>query len=126
MIINLKLPDTLYEQYLLKYGSPMHYTMMKKAIEEFSNVPSNDRWFGVHGPDRQRIEAVFGNTVNSAKELADRLERLNQVSIEGERLDFEPEELARIDMQAQFHGKDRQTFVRDMVREIKDAMLEKV
>ena len=126
MIINLKIPDSLYERYFNTYGSPTHYTMMKKALEEFSDIPTGDRWFGVHGKERQRIEAIFGTTVDSAKELADRLEKLNRVSIEGEDLSFEPDELARIDMQASFHGRDRQTFIREMVREIKDRMLEKV
>lgn len=126
MIINIKIPDSLYERYLLKYGAPLHYSMMKKALEEFQDIPTGDRWFGVHGKDRQRIEAIFQCTINSAAELATNLEKLNRVNIGGIDMTFDPEELARIDMQATFHGRDRLTFIKEMVQEIKDRMLEKV
>lgn len=126
MIINLKIPDSLYERYFNAYGSPQHYVMMKKALEEFSDIPTNDRWFGVHGEQRKRIERALDIPIGNAKELADKIERINAFSIEGENIQFDQGELERIDMQAKFHGKTRQEFVRDMVKEIKDTMLEKV
>lgn len=87
---------------------------------------SPDRSILVLPDDRRAIEAVFQTTVADGADLARRVAALASVQIGGVSVEFSTEELARIDMQAQFHGRTREVFVREMITEIKWSMLEKI
>lgn len=126
MIINLKIEDSLYDKYLTTFGAPKHYAQMKRAIEEFSGIKYGERTVILHGDERRELEAIFQTTIDDPAKLIRLTKNLHSVRIDGIAVDFTPDELARIEMQASFHGRSTETFIKEMISEIKDRMLEKV
>jgi hypothetical protein len=51
---------------------------------------------------------------------------MNTVRIGEVEVSFTDDELARLNAQAGFHGRTLETYMREMIVEIKDRMLEKV
>lgn len=126
MKINLSIPDPLAEKYINQFGLPGAYNQMRRALEAFQDVQKSDRWLFVAGDERRRVEAIFQTTMDDAKKLATSVENLSKFRIGGIDIQFTTDELARIDMQAQFHGRTRDQFVREMAEAIKARMLEEV
>lgn len=125
MKINLSIPDELAEKYIKNHGLPAAYQRMRVAIEAFQDVVPTDRHVFLAGDDRRAVEAVFQTTIDDGKKLARLVKQMSQFAIGGVEVNFSVDELARIDAQAGFHGRTRDVFVREMVTEIKDYMLEK-
>lgn len=126
MLVNLKMDDATFEAYVNKYGVPNCYTVMKRAIELYQVVDKSDRVIMVAGKERQALEAVFHTTIDDAAKLVKLAQNVTRVGLGDVHMDFNPEELARIAMQAEFHGRTPQQYIVEMVSEIKDRMLEKV
>jgi hypothetical protein len=85
-----------------------------------------ERVITLRGKDRQDLERVFQTTIESPAQLIDKVKRLCTVKIGEVERTFTHDELARIDMQAQFHGKNREQFLLFMLDEIVGRMLEMV
>lgn len=126
MIINLTIPDDLYTIYLNKYGTPKLYAKLKEAIDLFKDVEAHDRVLVLSGENRRQIEHLLQTTIDSPEKLIRQIKLLNEVSVQDVAIEFTPEELARIEAQAGFHGKTRKAFIVDMIEEIKGVMLEHV
>lgn len=126
MQLKFNIGDNLYEQFVLKFGVQGTYQRMRKILEEMVSVDPNDRYVILAGDPRRAIEKIFGTTIDDGPKLAKLVTRLNSVEIAGASMEFTDDELARIDMQAIFHGKPRQQFILEMVGEIKDRMLEQI
>jgi hypothetical protein len=126
MIVNLKIPDSLYDEYLTRFGSPAHWARMKEAIEAFLPIPKGERVLLLHGDARKAIEAIFQTTLDSPEKLLRLIRTMNQVKIHGVEINFDESELTRIATQATFHGRSTEVFIKEMVTEIKDRMLERV
>ncbi len=125
MIINLKLPDSLYEKYLTKYGSPQHYPKMKEALEFFSDLEKNDRFFIVNGENRRKLEKLFDITINDQADLAKKCEKLAKFQIEDFGITFTADELGRFANQASFLNMTQEEFMLKVANEIKSYMLDK-
>lgn len=126
MKISLHLPDELFEHYVKVWGIPNCYNKMKEAVAAMKDMKQHDRYLIICGDVRRDIEATFQTTLDTPDKLAKLVKNLNSVKIEDVEMRFTPDELARIDMQASFHGRDRDTYIREMITEIKDRFLEKV
>jgi hypothetical protein len=126
MVVNLKMSDEIFEHYVKKYGLPKTYQRMKAAIEAFKDVDESDRYIFLHGEARLAIEAVVQTTIDDGRKLAKLIKNMSMFKIGGVEISFTDDELARLDMQATFHGRDRDTFVREMATEIKSRMLEQI
>lgn len=126
MVINLKIPDELFEHYVKKFGLPRSYQIMKMAVEQYKDVDLNDRYLMLAGDDRRAVEAVLGTTIETPAKLIKLISNMNHFKIGDVQVNFTDDELARLSMQATFHGRTMDTYIREMASEIKDRMLEKV
>lgn len=126
MIINLKIEDSLYDHYLTKFGSPGHWNQMKRAIEAFSNIGSGDRTLILAGEARKALEKEFGTLLETPEKLLRLVKNLKSVKIHGIEVSFTDDELARIASQASFHGRSTETYIIEMINELKGRMLESV
>lgn len=126
MKINLSIPDELFETYVKKFGLPAAYNRMRQAIEIFKDVEVSDRAIVVAADNRRAIEAIFQTTIDDAPKLVKLIQNMNTIKLGNVEMGFTAEEYARLQMQATFHGRTLETFVREMVMELKDMMLEKV
>lgn len=126
MKLNIQIEDSLYELYEKTFGSPKLYARMKAAIEAFSRIPENDRVLMLYGDTRRAIEAVFGTTLDTPEKLLSLIKDMNRVKINGVEVNFTEDELDRIAMQAKFHGRSTETFIKEMIQEISGRMLERV
>ena len=126
MIINLKIEDTLYDHYLTRFSAPRHYVQMKRAIEAFSNIDFGDRVLILAGNDRKALEHEFGTILENPEKLLRLVKNLKSVKIGGVEVNFSDDEMARIAMQADFHGRTTEQFIKEMIDEIKGRMLETV
>ena len=124
MKLSITIPDDVYELYVKKYGVKQAYHYMRKAVELFKDMDETDRYLFLVGDDRRAVEAIFQTTLDSGKKLAKLCQRLQNVEISGTHVDFNTEELERLQMQATFHGKDLKTFIHDLAVEIKTQILE--
>lgn len=125
MKFSLTIPDETFETYVTKFGLPGCYAQMRSAVEAFKNFDKNDRYVVIHGDVRRDIEAIFQTTVDSQDKLAKLIKNLNSVRIQDVDIRFSAEDLSRIEEQASFHGKDKETFIKEMVEEIVATMMER-
>lgn len=126
MKVNITIPDELYEVYIKKFGVPNAFARMRAAIEAFQGVDKNDRVILIASDDRRAIEAVFQTTIDNSAKLVKLIQNLNVVKLGNVEMSFTADELARIEMQAAFHGRTPDVFTREMVEELKLRMMEKV
>lgn len=126
MKLNLTIDDAIVEKYEAKFGAPKHWEQMRKAIEAFVDVPKHDRFLIISGDTRRAIEAIFQTTLDTPEKLLQLTKKLNSVAINGVEVNFDAEELDRIRMQASFHGRTPEQYIKEMITEIKDRMLERV
>lgn len=125
MIINLTIPDNLYQHYFEKYGAPILYKKMKEAIENFKDLDKSDRFFLVNGEYRKKLEAIFDTTITDQADLVKKCEKLNNVRIGNIGITFTTDELARFKAQASYHNKDMEQFMLEVANQIKEYMLDK-
>lgn len=126
MQLRFNIGDSLYEQFVLKFGVQGTYQRMRKILEEMVSVDPNDRYIIITGDPRRAIEKVFETTLDTPEKLVKLIQRLNEVSVEGVAMTFTTEELARIDQQAVFQGKTREAFLLNMLSDVKNYMLDQV
>lgn len=126
MKVNITMPDSLFEEYVVKFGLPAAYAKMREAIEAFRSVKKDDRIVMLAGDERRAIEAVFQTTVDDAKKLVRLCQNMNTVKVGGVEMAFSADQLERLAAQASFYGRTTQEYIREQVDEIKAAMLEKV
>ena len=126
MKVNVTVSDDLYEKYVRKFGVPNCFARMRAAIECFQDVDPNDRYLFLAGDDRRAVEAILGTTADDGQKLARLIKNMATVKIGGIEHSFTAEELARIDAQAGFHGRDRETYIKETVAELVGIMLGRV
>ena len=122
MQISLKIEDSLYNDYLTKWGSPMHYRKMRDAIETMKDV--QDRHLLLHGAGRQAVEKIFQTTIETRERLDKIVKNLCSVKIGPVEVQFTADQLARMDMQAKFFGKTTEEFVKSTVEELIQRFME--
>lgn len=126
MKFNLSIPDELFETYVRNYGLPNAYARMRQAMEFCKDIQVNDRVVVLAGDNRRALEAVFQTTVDSPEKLIKLTQNLSHVALEGVNMNFSADQLERLKMQATFHGRTLEQFIREQVEEIKATMLERV
>ncbi len=126
MKVHITIPDSLYEKYVIKWGVPTIYRKFSEAIEFMKDVEKNDRPFLVCGDERRAIEAVFQTTIDNAQKLHKLVVNLSKVTIGDVRIPFTSDELARIQMQASFHGRTAEKYIEETLTEIKQRFMEEV
>lgn len=126
MKFNISIPDSLFEKYVKQYGLPAAYNRMRQALELCQDIQVNDRTILVTGDDRRALEAVFQTTIDDATKLVKLVQNVTRVSLGGIDIGFSDDQLVRIDMQAKFHGRTTEQYIRETIDELKAAMLERV
>lgn len=127
MQLNLKLEDKLYDHYLQKFGSPMHYRAMKRAVEAFKDIDTGkDRFLLLHGDDRRAIEAIFQTTLDDPAKLIKLIKNMCTFKIGEVEVQFTSEQLARMDMQAKFHGRTTEQYIKETVTELLARFMEEI
>jgi hypothetical protein len=126
MKLQFNVDDKVFEEYVTRWGIPGCYTTMRKAVETFKDFEKSDRYVVLYGKPRQEIEAVFQTTIDDGAKLAKLVKNMSKFSIGGVEINFTADELARIDMQATFHGRTRDQYIKETCAEIKDRFLENV
>jgi hypothetical protein len=116
MQISLKMEDHLYNDYLTRYGSPMHYKKMKDAIDAFKDIEG--RYLILHGAGRQALERIFQTTIDDVTKLEQLIKNLCSVKIDQVEIQFTADQLARLDMQAKFFGKSTEDFIKQTIEEL--------
>lgn len=126
MQLSFRIEDDIYEAYVKRFGVKGTYDRMRSILKEMQDIDPSDRYLLLAGDARRAVEAVFQTTMDTPQKLVNYLTRLNKVKIDNTSMSFDVAELERIDMQASFHGRTREVFIDEMIREIKDAFLEKI
>ena len=126
MQFQMKVDDALFEHYVKLVGIPGCYARMRKILEDMKDLNPNDRYLVIEGDIRRDIESVFQTTIDSPAKLAKLIRNMSTVKIHGVEHTFTEDEMARIAMQASFHGRTTEQFMKGMIAEIAGMMLEKV
>ena len=126
MQFTMKVDDSLFEHYVKAVGIPGCYARMRKILEDMKDLNPNDRYLVIEGDIRRDIEAVFQTTIDTPTKLARLIRNMSTVKIHGVEHTFTEDEMARIAMQASFHGRTTEQFMKEMITEIAGMMLEKV
>ena len=126
MKLQFNVSDDLFEHFVKLYGIPGCYARMRKILEEMKDVTPEDRYLVISGDGRRAIEAVFQTTLDTPQKLATLVKNMSTVKIGNIEIGFTSDELARIDAQAGFHGRTRETYITEMATELKNRMLETV
>ena len=113
MKVEVDIPDRVLEE-----------AVQQRVKDQLS--PNGERAIVISPDDRRQLEALFETTVESAADIVKHTRKLCLWKIDAVEFTFNAEELARIDMQAKFHGRTRNQFIDQMVRDIKARMLEQV
>lgn len=119
------MPDSLFEDYVVKFGLPAAYGRMREAIELFKDVKKDDRAVLLSGDDRRALEKVFQTTIDDAQKLVKLTQNMNTVKLGSVEMEFSQDQLERLAAQAGFHGRTLETYIRETVKELQEAMLER-
>jgi hypothetical protein len=76
--------------------------------------------------NRRKLESIFQTTIESPQDLINRIKKLCSIKIGNVERTFAHDELARMHMQATFHGRTLEVFLNEMIDEIVNRMLESV
>lgn len=115
-LVSVKLPRWVAQDLATQARSPL-------ITPGVHGAGVNDRIITLRASDRQALEKIFQTTIESAAQLIDKVRRLSLVKIGEVAYNFNHEELARIDMQAQFHGKTREEFIAQTVKDTIEHLL---
>lgn len=126
MIINFKVPDNVFEEYVKQFGIPKCYNVMRQWIEQMKGIDPKDRFVMLGGDQRRAVEAIFQTIIDTPDKLVHLVTRLNNFQIGDVKIDFTDDEMMRMDQQAKFHGRTRQEFMQEMATDIKNRMLEQI
>ncbi len=126
MKVNITMPDSLFEDYVIRFGLPAAYGRMREAIEAYKDVKKDDRTVLLAGDARRALEAVFQTTIDSAEKLVKLTQNMNTVKLGNIEMEFSQDQLERLKAQAGFHGRTLEVYIRETVEELKAAMLERV
>jgi hypothetical protein len=91
-----------------------------------ARVRPAEREMIITGDDRRALEAVFKTTITDGTELIKHVRGMATIKIGKVEHTFAPDELARLQMQATFHGNTLEGFIKNMIEEIAGRMLEQV
>jgi hypothetical protein len=126
MRVTVTVPDEKYDEMVAKWGETTLPKRWLEAMIAFKEVKLGDRALVIHGKTRQDIEAQFETTLETPEKLLKLVSAMNRVKIGDLELKFTEDELARLQMQATFHGRTLEVFIMEMIAEIKARMLEQV
>lgn len=126
MKVQVSIPDSLFEKYVKQYGLPAAYARMRQAMEMCQDIQVNDRVVLVAGDHRRALEAIFQTTLDDATKLVKLVQSLSRITLGGVEMQFSPDQLDRLAMQATFHGRSTEQYIRETVAELSAAMLERV
>jgi len=126
MKVNITMPDSLFEEYVVKFGLPAAYARMRDAIEAYKGVNKDDRTVLLSGDNRRALEKVFQTTIDSPEKLIKLTQNMNTVKLGNIDMEFSSDQLERLAAQAGFHGRTLETYMRETVEELKQTMLERV
>lgn len=126
MKVNITMPDSLFEEYVVKFGLPGAYGKMREAIEAYKDVKKDDRVILLAGDARRAIEAIFQTTLDNPEKLIKLIQNMNSVKLGGVDMEFTSDQMERLAAQAGFHGRTPEQYIRETVMELKATMLERV
>jgi len=124
--LNIQIEDTLHDLYEREMGFPKAYTHIKRAIEEFSRIAFNDRVLILHGDQRRELEAVFQTTLDTPEKLIKLVKNMNSVKIQGVEVNFDEADLARMKVQASFHSRTQEEFIKMTVDEAMRYLMDRM
>lgn len=126
MKFNISIPDSLFEKYVKNYGLPAAYNRMRQALELCQDIQVHDRAILVTGDDRRALEAVFETTIDDSTKLVKLVQNVTRVRLGNVDIGFSDDQLVRLDMQAKFHGRTTEQYIKETIEELKATMLERV
>lgn len=132
MRVTIDIPDDLYAELKqrckeVKPDKAAVNARIRTVLQTFNAVgKDNQRYFIVEGDERRRLEAVFQTTVETADELATRVESLSRVGIGDAVRPLSPGESIQLGEQARFWGQTPGEFIEHTVQRVMDEALNRV
>lgn len=116
MISQVKIPDGVYEQYK-GYDSIEPERAMAQTLLRFAGVKPSDRILIIPSKDRQELEKLFDETLDTAPGLVNRIKDLLTLEVEGTKITLTPDVANLLAQQAEFEGMPQAEFLEQKVKE---------
>lgn len=116
MIVQIRIPDSLFETYS-KYNQSNPEKAMEQQLLRFQEVRPADRVLVLPAAERNELEVLLDSHFASAKELVAKVRDLLKIRVEGVDITLEPNTLLRMTQQASFEGMDPKDFMQAKVDE---------
>ena len=131
MIVNLKVPDPVWESYAAfcargKSGNPIKpEALMISQLERFRGVSPSDRVIVVGSRERAALEKILSSGhLQDGVDLKRKVEQLATLEIGGVKVDFSPAEWGQLKRYADKNGKSLQQVVETTVRQMRDQFFD--
>jgi hypothetical protein len=116
LIVQVKIPDTMYEQYV-----GHNPTAPERAIEQtllrFAGVKPSERILILPSKERSELEVMLDSHFSSARELVSKVKELLSIKVEGVTVALDPNVLYRLGQQAEFEGQEPKAFLEQKIGE---------
>jgi hypothetical protein len=110
-VITLTIPDELLEVYASKDPKKTPQKTIVAYLNQFKDVTLTDRVVILSGEDRQALESLTGNQVNSAKDIVSWGEKVGRLSLNNVNLNLSPGQVKRIETSAKFWKQNPEEFL---------------
>jgi hypothetical protein len=116
MIVQIKIPDGLFEKYQT-YNQASPERAIEQQLTRFQEVKPSDRVLVVPSAQRNELEVLLDSHFASAQELVSKVKDLLKIRVEGVDVTLDPNTLFRVTQQAEFEGMPSSDFMKLKVEE---------
>jgi len=111
MIVNLKIPDAVYEQYK-KYSSTDPEKAMATQLMKFVELDPQTRFILIPQKERQALELLLEKHLENATELVGAVQAALMVRMDGVEIPVSPDVLNVLRQQAAFEGMEEKDYAK--------------
>lgn len=116
MIVQIKIPDGVYETYV-RHNSGNPERAMEQQLTRFAEVRPSDRILLLPNAERDELEVMLDSHFTSARELVAKVRTLLGIRVHGVDVTLDPNVLERLSTQAEFEGMAPEAYISQKVGE---------
>lgn len=116
MILQIKLPDGVYEAYQ-KHNPLQPERAIEQQLLRFAGVNPADRILILPNLERNELEVLLDSHFSSAKELVSKVKETLGVNVEGVSVTLDPNTLFRLTQMAEFEGQEKKAYLEQKIKE---------
>jgi IMP dehydrogenase/GMP reductase len=116
MVVQLSVPDEVYQTYV-KYNKTNPHRAMAKQLEKFQTAHPGMRGVYVTGDELAKIQSIADRQVSTPKDLVDIVKSSLTIPVEGIGIELTKGQRERMAQEAQFFSQEPEAYAKQILTE---------